>query len=316
MELSKTAKSQVLSKPKSKAIYSLKNDWRLWVFVAPAVLCTIIFSYIPMGGLVMAFQDFTPGKGIFGSDFVGFKWFLEFFDSYHFGRLMKNTFVLSFLPLLFGFPFTIIFALALNEIRNRHLKKAVQFASYFPYFISTVVVVGMVVTFLSPNDGIINAIIRSMGGENISFLTIPSCFPWIYTVMMVWKTFGFNSILYLAALSSIDPAIYESAKIDGSTKFQEIWYITLPSIMPTVIIVLLLGLGNLMRTGFEEIFLLYNESVYSTADVINTFVYRQGIEMGRTSYATAVGLFNSVISFALLVSFNAISRKVSDISLW
>ncbi len=288
----------------------------MWIFLVPALVLIITFNYIPMGGIVMAFQDFKPGKGILGSEFVGFEHFIEFFTSYNFERIIRNTFVLSFLPLLFGFPTAIIFALALNEVRRMWMKKAVQFASYLPYFISIVVTAGMVVTFLSPNEGIINAIIKMFGGESVNFLAVPAYFPWVFTAMMVWKTFGFNSILYLAALSSVDPSLYEAAKIDGASKWQEVRFITFPSIQPTVVIMLLLGLGNLMRTGFEEIFLLYNEAVYETADVITTFVYRIGIETGEVSYATAIGLFNSVISFALLVTFNQISKKFLGISLW
>ncbi len=297
-------------------LLSIKTDWQMWIFLIPALVLIITFNYVPMTGIVMAFQDFKPGKGIFGSEFVGFEHFIEFFTSYNFERIIRNTFVLSFLPLLFGFPTAIIFALALNEVRRLWLKKVVQFASYLPYFISIVVTAGMVVTFLSPNEGIINSFIKMFGGEAVNFLAVPAYFPWVFTAMMVWKTFGFNSILYLAALSSVDPSLYEAAKIDGANKWQEVRFITFPCIQPTVVIMLLLGLGNLMRTGFEEIFLLYNEAVYETADVITTFVYRIGIETGEVSYATAIGLFNSVISFALLVTFNQISKKFLGISLW
>ena len=265
--------------------------------VLPAVAYYVIFSYIPMTGLVMAFKNFVPGNGLYAGEWVGLKWFERFFSSVYFGRLLRNTFLLSFYSLLFGFPVPILFALCISEVRNTRLKRGIQTVSYLPYFFSTVVVVGMVRNFLALNDGIVNTVIELLGGKRVNFFMEASCFRTIYVCTGIWQNFGFSSIIYIAAILGISPELYESASLDGIHKFQEVWYITLPIIKPTILILLLLNVGNLMSVGFEKVYLMYNGSTYETADVISTYVYRQGIESNKYSYSAAIGLFNSIMNF-------------------
>jgi putative aldouronate transport system permease protein len=239
-----------------------------------------------------------------------------FFESHFFWRLLRNTFLLAFYPLLFGFPIPIIFAICITEIGNMKVRRLAQTVSYLPYFISAVVVAGMIVNFLSLSDGIVNGVIARLGGEKINFMMNPKYFRAIYTISGVWQTFGFNSIIYIAAIMSIDPELYDSARIDGVNKFQEAWSITLPCIKSTVFILLILSLGGILSVGFEKVYLLYNGATYETADVISTYVYRQGIESQNFGYATAVGLFNSAISFLVVYAANSVSRRVNNMSLW
>jgi putative aldouronate transport system permease protein len=294
----------------------IKRDKYLLLMFLPIFIYYFVFCYIPMPGIVIAFKDFVPGNGIFGGEWVGLKWFDQFFKSMYFWRLIRNTFLLAFYPLLFGFPIPILFALCITEIRNNKFKRLVQTVTYLPHFISTVVIAGILINFLSPSDGIVNAIMSSLGMEKINFMMDPRWFRTIFTASGVWQSFGFNSIIYIATIMGIDQEMYDSGKIDGVNKFQEVWHLTLPAIKPTIIILLILSLGGIMSVGFEKVYLLYNGSTYETADVISTYVYRQGIVAQNFSFGTAVGLFNSLISFVVVYCANWLSRRVNDMSIW
>lgn len=295
---------------------NIKRDRYLLLLVAPVLIYFFIFNYIPMYGAIIAFKDFTPGDTILTSRWVGVRWFEEFFRSIYFVRLIKNTFLLSGLGLLFNFPIPIVFALLLNEVKREKLKGMVQTVSYLPHFISLVVMVGIMSNFLSPTDGIINSFLVGLGMEPINFMGESKWFRPLYIGSGVWQNFGWNSIIYMAALTSIDPNLYEAAKIDGCNRWREIYHITIPGIMPTAIMLLILALGNLMNVGFEKIILMYSPATYEVADVISTYVYRRGILSAQYSFGAAVGLFNSLINFILLVTVNRISRRYTQIGLW
>lgn len=295
---------------------ALSRDKYLWMLVLPGIIYYIIFSYTPMYGLVIAFKDFLPFKGIWDSPWVGFKWFEQFFDTYYFGRILTNTLLISLYSIVWGFPAPIIFALLLNEVQHKKFKRVSQTVSYLPHFISTVVIVGIVVNFLSPSAGIINNVIRALGGESINFMVEPEWFRTIYITSDIWQGIGWNSIIYLAALSGIDQELYEAATVDGASRLRKMWHITIPGILPTVVILLILRFGSVLNVGYEKIILMYNSQTYETADVIGSYVYRRGIAGGEYSFGTAVGLFQNVVNFMLIITFNRISRKVSEISLW
>jgi putative aldouronate transport system permease protein len=295
---------------------NIKQDKYLLLMVLFPVLYFIIFMYIPMGGLIIAFQRFMPGRGIFESPFVGFHWFEEFFTSIYFYRVVKNTFVLSFAEIIFGFPLPIVFALMVNEVNNKQFKKSIQTISYFPHFVSTVIIVGIINDLFSSDLGIINQMLVFFGQDKIAFLTNPSWFRPIYVGSSIWQMTGWGSIIYLAALSGIDPQLYEAAQIDGASRLKQIKYITLPSLMPTIMTLLILRVGRVMTIGFEKVLLLYHPSTYETADVISTFVYRRGILGSEYSYGAAVGLFNAVINFSLVIIANKMSKKLTDNGIW
>lgn len=301
---------------KTRFVRTLKKDKYLWLLCLPGILYFFVFHYIPMGGIVMAFEDYMPLKGILGSKWVGFKYFSQFFNGNNFWRLMRNTLVLSSLTLVFGFPAPIIIALIVNESKSQIYKKIVQTMTYLPYFISTVVIVGMLVNFVSPVDGIINEFVKFFGKTPINFMGEIRWFRTLYVGPNVWQYAGWTSIIYLAALSAIDPQIYESAVIDGAKRFQTLFYITIPSIIPTIVVMFILRMGSIMSIGFEKVILMYSPGIYETSDIISTYVYRRGLLGSQFGFGTAIGLFNSVINTFLLVSFNYISRKVSDTSLW
>mgnify|MGYP005764074313 CR=1 FL=1 len=285
-------------------------------FMIPGLLFYLIFHYAPMYGTLIAFQDFSPFRGFTQSPWVGFKHFEEFFNSIYFTRLLKNTFLLSFENILFSFPMPIIFALMMNEIKNSRLRSAIQSLSYFPNFISTVVLCGLIKNFLSPSTGIINAIIEALGGSAIDFLSSPGWFRPVYIISGIWQGMGWGSIIYYATLTSVDTSLYEAADIDGAGRFQKIFYISLPALVPTIVTLLLVNLGNMMNIGFEKVMLLYNEATYSTADIISTYVYRSGLIGQQYSFAAAVGLFNSLIGICLIVIFNFLARRFTKTSLW
>jgi putative aldouronate transport system permease protein len=288
-----------------------------WVYgmLAPVLLYYLIFQYGPMYGAVIAFKDFIPAQGIFRSPWVGFQWFSDFFKSFYFGRLLRNTVLISVYDIIFGFPIPIIFALLLNDLNNQRFKKTVQTVTYMPHFISTVVVVGMLNIFMA-RRGPINDIIAALGGERIPFMNEPGWFRGLYVGSGIWQEFGWSSVIYLAALASIDPSLYEAAFMDGASRWRQRLHITLPGIAPTIIILLILRVGRVMTVGFEKVLLMYNPMTYETGDVISTFVYRQGLLEMNYSYSAAIGLFNSVINFLLLVSVNKASRSMSETSLW
>ena len=292
----------------------IKNRY-LYVMLIPVVSYYVIFHYIPMYGAQIAFKEFMPMRGIAGSPWVGWANFQDFFQSFYFKRVVTNTLLLSFTNIIFGFPAPIILALLLNEVRNNLFKRTAQTVTYLPHFISLVVVCGLILDFTS-TEGLINDILATFGIKAIPFMTRPVWFRPIYVITDIWQEVGWGSIIYLAALSAIDPEQYEACKIDGGGRFRQLLSITLPGITPTIIILLLLRLGRIMNIGSEKILLLFNELNAESADIIASFVYRRGLIDMNFSYSSAVGLFNSIINLTFLVVLNKISRKLSETSLW
>jgi len=283
--------------------------------VLPVIIFYILFSYLPMYGVLIAFKDFRPIHGVWGSQWVGLAHFTRFFDGPFFFRLVRNTFLLNVYMLVWGFPAPIILALLLNEMRNIKFKRTVQTIAYMPHFISTIVIVGIIFDF-TMSRGLINDIIYFFGGARRNLMADPGLFRSIYVISEIWQGVGWGTIVYLAALAGIDEQLYEAATIDGAGRFRRLISITLPGIMPTVVILLILRMGGMMSIGFEKILLMYSPITYETADVISTYVFRSGVLGAQFSYASAVGLFNTVINFALIVGANALSRRVNETSLW
>ncbi len=293
----------------------IKYNKNIYLMLIPVLLFYLLFHYRPMYGAIIAFKDFIPAKGIWGSPWVGFQHFVDFVTSLNFRKVLSNTVLISFFELLFGFPAPIILALLLNEVRNTAFKKTVQTFTYMPHFISLVVICGMIKDFLK-EDGVINDLIAILGGERISFLLKPEYFKTIFVSTGIWQHVGWGSIIYLAALTAIDSEQYEAAMIDGAGRWRQLLHVTLPGIIPTIIIMLILRLGQVMNVGFEKVILLYNPMTYDTADVISSFVYRKGIQEFSYSFSAAVGLLNSVVNFCLVLSSNWFSRKMNQTSLW
>lgn len=314
-----TKKAEAALHPKEKFSIrlrkDLRNNWILYLMALPGILYFLVYCYAPMAGLYIAFTDYKITDSIFGGGWVGLQWFIRFFNGPYFVRLLRNTLLLSLETLVWGFPIPIIFALVLNEIRSKPFKRVAQTITYLPHFISLIVICGLVIDFFSL-DGLVNTIIQAFGGEPIAFLAKPEWFRTIYVGSEVWQTFGWNSIVFLAALSSIDVQQFEAARLDGASRLQQMIYISLPSILPTIVTVLLMRIGHLMSVGFEKVFNLYSPATYETADIISTYVYRQGILGANYSSAAAIGLFNSVINLLLVVMMNKISRKLTETSLW
>lgn len=292
----------------------IRNKY-IYLMIIPVIIYYILFHYKPMYGAIIAFKQFSPAKGILGSPWVGFKYFFRFFNDVYFIRILKNTFLISLYDLLWGFPAPILLALLLNEVKNKKFKKTVQTTTYLPHFISLVVVVGMLKDFVS-TDGIINDMILFFGGDRSNLLQFAKYFRTIYISSGIWQGIGWGSIIYLAALSGIDEQLYEAAMIDGAGKWKQTLHVTLPGITPTITIMLILRIGSLLNVGFEKIILMYSPTTYEVADVISTYTYRVGLMEFSWSYSAAVGLFNSVINFILLIVANTISKKVSETSLW
>lgn len=293
----------------------LRRNYSLYLLMIPVFLFYFFFMYKPMYGAIIAFKDFNPADGILGSPWVGLDNFRKFWDSMYRNRVFFNTLKISFSTLIFGFPAPILLALLINELRSKIFTKAVQTITYLPHFISLVVVCGMIKDFTT-ETGIINNIISFFGGTPTTMLNNPSYFVPIYVISDIWQGIGWGSIIYLAALSGIDAELYEAARIDGAGRWRQTLSITIPSIMPTIITMLLLRVGQMMNIGYEKIILLYNPLTYETADVISSFVYREGLQNFQYSYSTAVGLLNSVINFILVFGANILSRKFNDTSLW
>lgn len=295
----------------------IAENLQIYSLILPVLIVIFIFAYIPLYGIVISFQDYVPGNDFIGEGvkWVGLKYFIRFVKGEYFLRLIRNTLVLSGLNLAFGFTIPIIFALILDQLRNVKFRKVVQTISYMPYFISTVIVAGMVISFVDIN-GLITNLLAFFGMTPMNYRLSKTAFPVVYTVTNVWKNFGFGSILYFATITSIDPQLYESAKIDGANRFQQVLYITIPGIQRIIAINLILSIGSLLNTNSELILLLYHPATYETADVIGTYVYRLGIEGGEYSYTTAVGLFMSVIGFTLAFTANWASNKLTDYGLW
>jgi len=293
----------------------IKDSKYLYLMFFLPFLYFVIFKYGPMFGLLIAFKDYNVFEGVWGSKWVGFAHFKAFLSDEYFWKLVRNTVVINIYMLIFYFPAPIILALLLNEVRHSLFKKAVQSISYLPHFLSTVVVCGMIVNLLS-SEGLVNRIIQFFGGERIPFLMLPEWFRTIYVSSEIWQRVGWGSIIYLAALTGIDPHLYEAAKMDGANRRQQAWYITLPGIAPVISILFLLTLGEIMSVGFEKILLLYNGSTYETADVISTYVYRRGLVGADFSYGAAVGMFQSVIALILIYLANRGARRMGAASLW
>ncbi|MFK7694954.1 ABC transporter permease [Paenibacillus sp. HJGM_3] len=293
----------------------LKRNRFVYLLALPVVLYYAVFHYAPMYGLLMAFKDYSVADGVWGSPWIGFDHFQKFFDSYYFGRLLRNTLLINVYELLFAFPAPIILALLLNEIRSSLFKRAVQTISYLPHFISIVVVVGIMYDFLA-RDGLINQILAFFGLETIVFMKEPGWFRTLFVGSGIWQGVGWGSIIYLAAIATIDPTLYEAAKMDGAGRWKQMLHITLPGMMPTIVIIFILNMGSMMSVGSEKVLLMYSPLTYETGDVISTFVYRRGVLETDYGFTTAVGLFNSVVSFILLVLSNTISKRVSEHKLW
>jgi len=319
LNVSKKNNTETFTTKASNFLSLVRKDFKrnkgLYLMILPVLAYYIIFHYTPMYGLIIAFKDFQPIKGISGSDWVGLKHFSDFFQSFYFWRILKNTVVISCTNLLFGFPAPIILALLINELKNKYFKSTVQSISYMPHFISLVVVCGLIKDFTS-DAGVISYIVSLFGGQATTLLNEAKNFVPIYVASDIWQSVGWGTIIYLAALTGIDQEQYEAAQVDGANKWRQTLHITIPGIMPTIIIMLVLRMGSMLSVGFEKIILLYNPAVYSSADVISTFVYRKGLQDFAFSYSAAVGLFNSVINFILLVTANKLSKKFSESSLW
>lgn len=297
----------------------LRKDMKInrvaYILAIPIVAYFVIFKYIPMYGVVMAFQDFSPGLGFMGSPFVGMKHFTDFFSAYNFWEIIGNTFLLSFYDLLWSFPAPILFALLINEVRHTGFKRSIQTLTYIPYFISLVVICGLLKDF-SRTDGIFNFLVTVLGGEASNLLTRPELFRTIYISSGIWQSFGWGSIIYLAALSGIDTQLYEAAELDGAGKLRQAVHVSIPGIIPTIVILLIMRVGNILNIGFEKILLLQNGLNTQTSEVIATYVYKMGLLDADYGYGAAVGLFNTLISLVLLIAANQISKKLTENSLW
>lgn len=293
-----------------------KEYWQIYVLMIPAILAVGLFCYYPMYGAQIAFRDFRFKRGIWGSEWVGLEHFFRWVSAVNFWPLMRNTFLISLYSLIAGFPAPIILAFMLNELRSKTFKRAVQMLTYIPHFMSTVCVVGIILMLLRPDFGVINQVLVALGGESINFIADPAYFRTIYVVSGIWQGVGWGTIIYLAALSSVDPQIIEASIIDGANRLQKIAYIDFPSILPTIIILLILRCGSLLSVGYEKIYLLQNNLNMDTADVISTYVYRIGILDAQYSYTTAIGLFNSLINVLLLTLVNTVVKRMKGTSIW
>ena len=297
-------------------VSSVKRDTALYIMLLLPVTIAIIFRYVPIAYLGIAFEDYNFVDGLLGSEWIGFDNFAKFFGYRKFGLLLSNTLKVSFASLIFGFPCPIIFALMLNEVTSSRFKKAIQTASYLPYFVSTVIVIGMMNQILSPTTGVVNDVIKALGGDVINFNNEPKYFLPMYVVSGIWSSLGYSSILYLSALSGISQELYEAAEVDGAGRWRKMWHITLPGILPTILILLLMNLGSLLAVGFEKAYLMQNDLNLSASEIIGTYVYKQGIIKLDYSYSAAVDMFQGVLNLTLVTIFNTISRKTADISLW
>ena len=292
------------------------TQWQFYLMLLLPLIYVIVFSYIPMGGIVMAFKDYSVSKGIWGSDWVGFKHFIQFLSSPSSLDDIWNTLALGVYSLIAGFPIPILLAIALNEVGNQRFKKVVQMVTYAPYFISTVVMVGLIMQVTDMRTGIINNILQLFGQDPINFLGDPDLFPSLYVWSGIWQTAGYSAIIYLAALAGVSKELQEAAIVDGASRLKRIWHIDLPAIRPQIIILLIFNVGSIMSIGFEKVYLMQNSMNMSKSEVIATFVYKIGLVNADYSFSTAVGLFNSVVGFILLISVNWLAKKFSDTSIW
>lgn len=293
-----------------------RREWQIYVMLLPTIIWFLVFLYKPMYGLQIAFKDYSIFKGVAASPWVGWEHFQTLFSNDQFIRAVRNTITISFYNLLFGFPAPIILALMFNEILNASYKRTAQTIVYLPHFISSVIIAGIVITAFSPTVGVINAVMGWFGLDSIYFLTQPDWFRPIFVGTGIWQEAGFGSIVFLAAIAGVNPSLYESAVVDGANRWQMMWKITIPSILPTILIMLIIRIGNVMEVSFELVILLYQPSTYETADVVNTWVYRQGLQSGQYDLAAAAGLFNAFVAFFLVMAANTLSRRYSRTSLW
>ncbi|MCF2871169.1 ABC transporter permease subunit [Octadecabacter sp. G9-8] len=300
----------------ARIVDHLKREWQLYAMLLPTIIWLIVFLYKPMYGLQIAFKDYSIFRGVAGSPWIGFEHFDSLFNNDQFLRALRNTIIMSVYGLLFGFPVPILLALMFNEVLNQTFKKSAQTIVYLPHFISSVIIAGIVITSFSPSAGIVNTILGWFGIDSIYFLTKPEWFRPIFIGTGIWQEAGFQSIVYLAAIAGVSPTLYESAVVDGASRWQMMWKITIPSIMATVIIMLIIRIGNILEISFEMIILLYQPATYETADVVNTFIYRQGLQGGQYDFAAAAGLFNAIVAFVLVITANTISKRYSRTSLW
>lgn len=301
---------------KRSFIENMKKDWSLWMFCIPGIILTFIFSYIPMYGVQIAFRRYNAKQGIWGSPWVGLRYFQRFIESPYFSRTITNTLILSLYGLLVSFPIPIILALMLNAFRHKRYRKVIQTVTYAPNFISTIVMCGMLILFLSPSVGIINTVIKMFGGEAVNFMAKKEYWRHLYVWSGIWQGMGWSSVIYFAALSGISPELHEAAKCDGATKFQIIRYIDLPSILPTATIQLILSCGSILSIGFEKAYALQNDLNLSVSEIISTYVYKVGLIDNNMSYSSAIGLFNTLINMVMLIIVNKIADKMSGTSLF
>lgn len=316
IKLSKEEKKLLKQQNRKKLKSDIKKDWELYAMLVPGILFLFIFNYLPIGGIVIAFQDFNIFRGITGSQWVGFKHFARLFTSADFALIFRNTIIISVLKILILFPLPILLAILLNEIKNLRFKKTIQTVVYLPHFISWVIVSGLFINLLSVHGGFVNEMIKALGGKPIPFFLSKQHFRGVLIFTEGWKEVGWGTIVYLAAITGIDQEQFEVARIDGANKLQEIIHITIPSIAPTIILMFILRLGRLLEAGTEQILVMYNPVVYEVADVIGTYVYRVGLGTSDYSFSTAVGLFNSVVSFVLVIAGNQLAKKWFDSSIW
>jgi putative aldouronate transport system permease protein len=300
----------------SIAFRMVKKNWQLYLIILPSLLYLLIFKYVPMAGVQIAFKNYVVTKGIWGSDWIGFKHFIDFFRLPIFWRIIKNTALLSLYSLVVGFPAPIILALALNELKNGVFKRAVQLVTFAPYFISTVIMVSIIMLFLSPQLGFVHLLADKFGFPAENMMSKPEYFKTVYVLSDVWQFTGYASVIYIAALAGVDPHLYEAAKVDGASRFQRMIHIDLPSLMPTAVILLILNAGQIMNVGFEKVYLMQNAINVGTSEVISTYVYKMGLVGANFSFSAAVGLFNAVVNLLLLIVVNYVARKNSETSLW
>jgi len=293
----------------------MKRNNHVYIIILPVIVYYLVFHYGPMYGALIAFKNYRPAVGVWGSPWVGLKHFRDFFNSYFFVRILRNTLLLSIYSLIFGFPAPIILALLLNEVRKGWYKKLVQTITYVPHFISLVIICGIIVNFVKM-DGVISIIVSKFGRYDGNLLLEPKYFRSIYVISGIWQQIGWGSIIYLATLAGIDVEMYEAARIDGAGRWKQTWYITLPCLVPTITILFILRIGDLLNVGYEKVMLLYNAGIYETADIISTFVYRQGILSAQFSFSSAIDLFNSLIGCILVILANQFSKKMTENSLW
>lgn len=294
----------------------MRQNYQLYIFLIPAIVFIVLFMYTPLYGLQIAFKNYRGGDGIWGSAWVGLKWFNQFFSTPRCWEIVKKTLTISVYSLVAGFPLPICLAIILNYVKNLRFKKFAQTVTYMPYFISTVVLVAMMNLFFSPSSGFVNTIIKAFGGEAVYFMGMSSLFPHMYVWSGIWQSMGYSSIIYIAALSGVSPELHESAVIDGANILQRIWHIDIPTIMPTMIILLIMSCGNIMNVGYEKVYLMQNDLIADVSEIISTYVYKIGLTNNQFSFSTAIGLMNNVINFVILVAANKLANKLFGSGLW